>query len=318
MTKNKIYSNDIVAIQNKVNAVYKGFTLDEKRLFVIATPQARVIKPNEYEPIFVSVHEFARETGLSNKKAYEALKQATDRLFERHFRIKTEKKTARIRWCWKTEYIDGGANLYFTPDVLEVLSKLDKDNPFTKYAKETVLELRGDYTLDLYHLAKKHENMGKKYNKSASFEISKTDFFEFLDIPEAYKTRMNNLTARVIEPAVKEVNAKTDLTLTYEKIRHGRKIWGFKFNIKSKEKPKGKAVDERDKNTVDWVSGMTDKQIDYFGSLLAHDAIFNGKVIAPTGMSMQDWEISIKTKLREPENQTAWSDDLKRLGFEVK
>jgi len=61
---------------------------------------------------------------------------------------------------YKTAYGDGGSELYFTDEVLLLLREFDALNPYTKYKKEVVLRLKKDYSLDLYHLAKKHQNMG--------------------------------------------------------------------------------------------------------------------------------------------------------------
>ena len=164
-------------------------TLDEKRLFIMATPLARTTNISSGEPIFISTEEFASACGLEITGAYTALGIATKKLFDRYFGyVRADKKKVSIRWMYKTAYGEGGAELYFTDEVLLLLREFDALNPYTKYKKEVVLRLKKDYSLDFYHLAKKHQTMG-------GFQISLDELFEQLGLPESYRTRMNNLKA---------------------------------------------------------------------------------------------------------------------------
>jgi hypothetical protein len=43
---------------------------------------------------------------------------------------------------YKTAYGEGGAELYFTDEVLLLLREFDALNPYTKYKKEVVLRLK--------------------------------------------------------------------------------------------------------------------------------------------------------------------------------
>ncbi len=42
-----------------------------------------------------------------------------------------------------------------------MLQTFDKLNPYTKYKKEMILQLKGDYAFEIYHLAKQSEGLGK-------------------------------------------------------------------------------------------------------------------------------------------------------------
>jgi hypothetical protein len=154
----------------------------------------------------------------------------------------------------------GGTELYFTDEVLLLLREFDALNPYTKYKKEVVLRLKKDYSLDFYHLAKKHQTMG-------SFQISLDELFEQLGLPESYR-RIGNLKDRVIKPSLEEITSNTDIDLNYENIKRGRSVIGFKFTVK--EKPKPKTIETgRDEKTVDMFFKMSDAQINMFGNQLA-------------------------------------------------
>ena len=260
----KHYPKDWIVLQNRVVECYRSMSLDEKRLFIMATPLARTTKISSNDPIFISSSDFSKECGINLSTAYTALESATDRLFTRFFGYtNTEGNRVRIRWLNKVIYLknQGGTELYFTDEVLLLLREFDALNPYTKYKKEVVLRLKKDYSLDLYHLAKKHQTMG-------GFQISLDELFEQLGLPESYRTRMNNLKSRVIDPSLDEITANTDIDLSYENVKRGRSVVGFKFTVKEKPKPK-LTTPERDPKTVDMFCNMSDAQINKYSAVLS-------------------------------------------------
>ena len=259
----KHYPKDWVVLQNRVVECFKSMTLDEKRLFIMATPLARTTNVSSGEPIFISTDEFASACGLEITGAYTALGVATKKLFDRSFGyVRADKKKVSIRWMYKTAYGDGGSELYFTDEVLLLLREFDALNPYTKYKKEVVLRLKKDYSLDLYHLAKKHQNMG-------GFQISLDDLFEQLGLPESYR-RIGNLKDRVINPSLDEITKNTDIDLTYENVKKGRSVVGFKFTVREKPKPKSQLIaSEKDVKTVDLFCNMSDAQINKYSTILS-------------------------------------------------
>ena len=259
----KHYPKDWVVLQNRVVECFKSMTLDEKRLFIMATPLARTTKISSNDPVFISSSEFSKECGIDLSTAYTALELASERLFTRFFGYtNAEGDRVKMRWLNKVIYKagQGGSELYFTDEVLLLLREFDALNPYTKYKKEVVLRLRKDYSLDFYHIAKKHQTMG-------GFQISLDELFEQLGLPESYK-RLDNLKNRVIEPSLNEITANTDIDLTYENVKRGRSVVGFKFTVR--EKPKPKVIEtSRDPNTVDMFCNLTDAQVSKYSTILS-------------------------------------------------
>lgn len=287
----KHYPKDWVVLQNRVVECFKSMTLDEKRLFIMATPLARTTNVSSGEPIFISTDEFASACGLEITGAYTALGVATKKLFDRSFGyVRADKKKVSIRWMYKTAYGDGGSELYFTDEVLLLLREFDALNPYTKYKKEVVLRLKKDYSLDLYHLAKKHQNMG-------GFQISLDDLFEQLGLPESYR-RIGNLKDRVINPSLDEITENTDIDLTYENVKKGRSVVGFKFTVREKPTPK-LIVPERDQNTVDMFRSLSDNQINMYSSILSKVSSISDLAGAKDYQAFAIW---ISNILRDPKS----------------
>ena len=307
----KHYPKDWIVLQNRVVECYRSMSLDEKRLFIMATPLARTTKISSNDPIFISSSDFSKECGINLSTAYTALESATDRLFTRFFGYtNTEGNRVRIRWLNKVIYLknQGGTELYFTDEVLLLLREFDALNPYTKYKKEVVLRLKKDYSLDLYHLAKKHQTMG-------GFQISLDELFEQLGLPESYRTRMNNLKSRVIDPSLDEITANTDIDLSYENVKRGRSVVGFKFTVK--EKPKPKVIETgRDPNTPDLFHKMTESQLDTFSSKLSE--LPEVQKMAHVGEDMKPFIARIRSMLKDSEKQKTLLPHLAKLGFKSK
>ena len=260
----------------------------------MATPLARTTKVSSNEPIFISSSEFAIECGIDLSTAYTALEAASDRLFTRFFGYTAENgDRVKMRWVNKVIYKagQGGSELYFSDEVLLLLREFDALNPYTKYKKEVVLRLKKDYSLDFYHLAKKHQAMG-------GFQISLDELFQQLGLPESYRTRMNNLKYRVIEPSLNEITANTDIDLSYENVKRGRSVVGFKFTVK--EKPKPKVIETgRDKNTIDMFCKLTDAQIQKYSSILSKVSDISDLSTFPDYSTFAQW---ISNILRDPKS----------------
>lgn len=304
----KHYPKDWVVLQNRVVECFKSMTLDEKRLFIMATPLARTTNISSGEPIYISTEEFASACGIEITGAYTALGIATKKLFDRYFGYtRADKAKVNVRWVYKTVYGEGGAELYFTDEVLLLLREFDALNPYTKYKKEVVLRLKKDYSLDFYHLAKKHQTMG-------CFQISLDELFEQLGLPDSYQD-LSNLKKRVIKPSLDEITANTDIDLTYENVKRGRSVVGFKFTVKEKPKPKLIAP-ARDPNTVDMFFEMSDSQINMFGNQLSKLPELGKYAVGNEGY--EALASRIKDMLKDPEKQKLLVPHLKKLGFNPK
>ena len=289
----KHYPKDWVVLQNRVVECYRSMSLDEKRLFIMATPLARTTKISSNDPIFISSSEFSKECGIDLSTAYTALELASERLFTRFFGYTAENgDRVKMRWLNKVIYKagQGGSELYFSDEVLLLLREFDALNPYTKYKKEVVLRLKKDYSLDFYHLAKKHQTMG-------GFQISLDELFEQLGLPESYR-RIGNLKDRVIKPSLEEITANTDIDLSYENVKRGRSVVGFKFTVR--EKPKPKVIETgRDKNTIDMFCKLTDAQIQKYSSILSKVSDISDLSTFPDYSTFAQW---ISNILRDPKS----------------
>ena len=304
--KEKTYPVSTMAIQNRVTECFKSMSVDEKRILIMASPVARNIDATEQDSILISAQQFAEECGIKVNSAYKQIELASKKLVDRSFSYTNEKgKKVYSNWVIDATYEDAGVSLRFTSVVLMMLKILDKYNPYTRYKKDVVLKLKKDYSIDFYHLAKKSEKLG-------NFELTIDSMFIEFGLPESYRD-LRNLKRRVLKDPIDEINKHTDIDLTYEPIKKGRSVVGFKFTVREKTKHKTITVQGRDKDTVDMFFKMSDSQINMFGNQLPKLPELGKYAVGNEGY--EALASRIKDMLKDPEKQKMLVPHLKKLGF---
>ena len=304
--KEKTYPVSTMAIQNRVTECFKSMSVDEKRILIMASPVARNIDATEQDSILISAQQFADECGIKVNSAYKQIEIASKKLVDRSFSYTNEKgKKVYSNWVIDATYEDAGVSLRFTSVVLMMLKILDKYNPYTRYKKDVVLKLKKDYSIDFYHLAKKSEKLG-------NFELTIDSMFIEFGLPESYRD-LRNLKRRVLKDPIDEINKHTDIDLTYEPIKKGRSVVGFKFTVREKTKHKTITVQGRDKDTVDMFFKMSDSQINMFGNQLSKLPELGKYAVGNEGY--EALASRIKDMLKDPEKQKLLVPHLKKLGF---
>ncbi|HCT3909766.1 TPA: replication initiation protein [Pseudomonas aeruginosa] len=277
-------------MQNTIQECFKSMSIDEKRLLILASPIARTMDATEKDAITITSEEFAKECGIKTNSAYSQMEEASKSLLRRYFSYGDNKKKTYCNWVIRAIYENGAISICFPDEVLLMLKEFDKLNPYTKYKKDIVLSLKKDYSFDLYHLAKKHQAMGQ-------FEMSLEHIKNELGLPPSYD-KLCNLKDRVIKPSLDEITKNTDIDLTYENVKKGRSVIGFKFTVKEKPKPKLIAL-ERDQKTIDMFCKLTDAQINKYSSILSRVNDMSDLSTFPTYDAFALWIANI---LRDPES----------------
>lgn len=204
-------SNDLV------EASY-SLTVSEQRIILAA-----IGRINGYDPASeksmrtrVTAREYAARYNLSENSAYEALKSAADRLYERDIRRIEGKVRERFRWVSSVRYDDGeGAiELGWSIDIMPYLTLLERR--YTIYDLEQISRLESAYSIRIYEMLTRWKGTGEWY-------ITLDEFRHRLDLTNKY-SRFANLRARVIQPSVDAINRYTDLDVDWEPIRKGRKV----------------------------------------------------------------------------------------------
>ena len=143
-----------------------------------------------------------------------------------------------------TSYNSAGTKikLRFDRDLLPYISMLQTN--FTQYRLSDIAELGSKYAIVLYKLLtmsynqygyyRSHPDKGKT---PAQIDAMANPYFTLAELKhitgtENHYPRFNSFDQAVIKPAVKEICAKTEYSITYDKHKTGRRVTGIVFHIK--------------------------------------------------------------------------------------
>lgn len=253
--------SNLVVKTNRLNTVTQNLSLTEVRIMQLAIVDARETGKglSTDKPLTISASRYAEAFGVSRQSAYEAILKAEKSLFDRRFSfLDDDDKMVKSRWVQRVKYLDDEASIevILTYDVVKEVTRIDGyEQFFTQYLLEQTAHMNSDYSVRLYELLVQW----KTAKKTPVFELQQ--FREQLGVENNEYQRMYDFKNRVLDVAVKEINEKTDIQTSYDQVKRGRKIIGFKFVVK--EKPKKTENNQRDPNTSDMfmIDGLTDKQL---------------------------------------------------------
>jgi plasmid replication initiation protein len=231
------HKNLTVCKDNKiVEAGYK-LTLNEQRTVLACIAQVNsmeeLLKTDEFE---LSAKDFAQLFSVSDKNAYQALTEVAESLFSRYVVLdnpypdRPRIKRLKMRWISSISYLPDEAKiiLRFSQDILPFLSELKVT--FTKYRLEHIGKMTCVYAIRLYELLAQWQSVGKR---EVEIDWLKKQF----QLDENYD-RMNNFKARVLDPAVKDINENSNFNVVWEQRKTGRRVTHLTFTFAEKKPEK--------------------------------------------------------------------------------
>tara|TARA_R110000751_G_scaffold23037_1_gene64230 strand:- start:1392 stop:2324 length:933 start_codon:yes stop_codon:yes gene_type:complete len=299
----------LVTKDNKLTSASYSLGIPEQRLIFLAIIEARAQNKliDAKGMLQIKAKTYQDQFKVEKHSAYEALKSASNGLFEAHFEYddihqQTGKLAHhRVNWVQRISYIDdaGMVELQFTDAVIPLITRLSEQ--YTEYELKQVSELQSEYAIRLYELMMQWKKVGKT-NKIMIDDLRKKLGVE----PEQYKA-MSDFKKRVLDHGIKQINEHTDINAKYEQHKTGRTITAMSFTFKVKKAPEPIAKD-------DGYIKMTDKQIDVFSKKLA--ALPELGSNAPMGASAEQFAAIIADDLKDAEKQKKYSKHLAKVGYQ--
>ena len=214
------------------------------------------------------------------------------------------------RFTQSAVYIENEATVkfMFANAIIPMLVELERN--FTSYEIEQVAHLRSRYAMRLYECL-------IRFKASKTLTITLDELrFRFGLLPDEY-ILMSNFKNRVLDLAVREINANTDITVSYDQHKQGRTITGFTFKFKQKAKAKtAKAEqDKRDPNTLDLFVTMTDKQRFAFANKISRLPEASHLAKGQANTSYDAFAEQIAKDLLNNDKQKVYLPFLEKVGF---
>jgi plasmid replication initiation protein len=201
----------ITQLNNFMEASYDGWTVNEIKFLNIALSTIQK-EDKELKTQYIKVTNIARLLKIK-KLDYSILEKFCIELHKKQIKVKffdenTKKSSFELyHWFSTFAYSNGVIKFKFDKSIEPFLLSL-KDK-LSIYRLENILPLKSKYSIQIYMFLKRMVKIG--YRK-----ISVDNFCEILNIDKDSTNHTNKyLKARVLEPAVKELIRKTDITFDY-------------------------------------------------------------------------------------------------------
>jgi plasmid replication initiation protein len=303
-----VSKGNLVVKTNQLNSALQNLSLPEIRIVQLAIVDARETNTglSTDKPLRIDALRYAEMFETTRQNGYKRMKEAEETLFNRRFSYIDDKgKVIKSRWIQQVRYLDdeGAIELVFTLAVVNGISRIDgAEDFFTSYLLEQTASMDSIYSVRLYELLVQW----KAAKQTPMFALEK--FRDQLGVGiEEYKA-MNDFKKRVLLVAIDEINEKSDIKISYEQVKKGRKIIGFTFTVHEKPKAKADVVSkERDASTADMftVDGLNDKQLGRIARNPSFIADYNHLVssTSPAGQDPNAWEFEMINRLKKDPEQ---------------
>lgn len=169
--------------------------------------------------------------GVTRQTAYEELKDAADRLFNRQITVPYDQAgeppvIRRFRWVQQIEYVEtlGLVRFQFTSALIPYLSELKER--FTVYPIADVVKMTSIHAIRLYELLVQWRSTGKR-------EIEIAWLKETFQIADSYKS-ISDLKRWVIAPAIEQINLHSPIQVGWKQKKTGRSVTHLVLSLRLK------------------------------------------------------------------------------------
>lgn len=218
--------------QTLIQATY-AMTVWEQRLLLSCISQIDSRLPMPEDNAYTLTVEQARDlfyTDANAQNVYRDMARAVEKLYERDVKIQLpDNETLQTRFIssvlWSPDKYQ--ITLKFAPDIRPYLSQLQ--NNFAGYKLKNIVQLTSSYAIRLYE-----KLVGWAVRDMYYQEMEVAAFREMLALGDKY-SQIGQLKARVIEPAVQQINANTDFSLdvSFKKCKREVRWIQLRFNQKA-------------------------------------------------------------------------------------
>lgn len=173
------------------------------------------------------IKDFFELTESNSGENYTFIKNSFKSLLSKPLEIKTDEGWLLCNWLSsaKSNKKGGYVDVCFDPNLKPYLLKLKEC--FTTYQLKNILFLHSAYSVRVYEMLKQFESTGVK-------TISIDELKNILKAPLNYT--VDSINRRILKPAQKELKEHTDISFTYDFIKHGRRYTDITFKVKRNTK----------------------------------------------------------------------------------
>ena len=215
----------VIKANEIIQRAKSDLSLMEQKIFCYSVSKIKPSDAKDTEYVF-NINEYCDVCGINRNdgRTIDSVKDALKKLRDKSFYLLDEEGSwILVGWLSKARIMpkSGKIKIKFDEDMQKYLMGLYSN--YTQYSLLCVLPMRSAYSIRLYELLKSY--IGLKRH-SIKFDID--DLKIKLNAP--YK-RFPDFRRYTLEVATKEINLYTDIEITWEAVKKGRKVIYIKFEL---------------------------------------------------------------------------------------
>jgi len=223
-------SNSLIYKDNRIIEASYRLSLVQQRLVLLAISQINSIENLNNNKVFIiTASQYSSVFGISKDAAFREMKKAIDELYKASVKVIVDEGTVYdFRWISSKTSVTSSQSIQirFTADIAPFLSNLTGN--FTKYKFFNITGMSSVFSIRIYEWM-----MQWKIKKSVTVTIEQLK--DRLQITDKYPA-FANLKQKVIDVAISEINELSDINISYQLIKLGKKVVSVKFDFEFKDR----------------------------------------------------------------------------------
>ena len=224
----KIDKNATLKQSNNLTVARYTLSLMEQRLMFAICSQIDK-NATDFERIRFSVNDLADLCNIKGDRKYDDIKRVSVKLLKRIVKIPTADGGEYItHWLQSQRYYTSDSSIEFKIDNDLKGELLQLKKAYVNTPVSMLTSFKKKYSSRLYLIMKKMLKIGE-------FEYPLDFFRETFQLADTYK-KFSNIKNGVLEPAIEELNEKSDLDIKHDYIKEGRFFTKIHFSVRLKAK----------------------------------------------------------------------------------
>lgn len=214
------YSNKLIEAKYRLS-------LTQQRIILTLASQVKADdeKNKQYK---INIREFAASFGINGEGILALFKNATKDLLSKPVILEDENGTIQFNWISSAVYHDQESFVILKFDSILRPYLLEIKDKFTLFLLNCFSGLKSYYSIRIYMLLKQYTKIG--YRKFKLKELR-----EILGVGEDEYKLYSDFRARALQKAKDEINAHTDIKISFEEEKIARKVDEIVFSIEEKD-----------------------------------------------------------------------------------
>lgn len=254
MTLDKTSNIKVVTSNNFITACnLDKISLKARKLLYIAIAQCKQTD-KEFFQYEIPIKDFAELMGIASTHVYQEADSITDELMHGFIKVAPENEHRFIKYSLfqKVEYDWHKGQIVFkiNQEMTDFFLGLKKS--FTQPLLNDFLKMNSTYSMEIWHVMQREMRSQKPgVTNEIIFDLSLEELRKVTGTSEKFE-KFNDFKRKVFDKAIREIKDNCGVVITYEYIKRGRFIVGFRCTAVSEYHVPESEIKQETKDKVRW------------------------------------------------------------------